>query len=243
MTTTMTIEQPSLPPHDSEAERAILGAILLSPTALGTVCELLTDQDFYDSPHRAIFAAMCRLGDADRAIDHITVSEELKRVGALQEIGGAAAVAELIQAVSSASNVTTHCRMVQEKARRRDLRRIGYHLFDRAFNEKEPLVHIVEQAEQSILAIEGVQNTQRVIPIAELVKERVSHLEQRYKQRTSVTGIPTGFKSLDKLTAGLHPGTLYIIAGRPSMGKTALALSIAAHVALTEYQPVQIFSL
>src|SRR5687767_9737961 len=137
--TTMTIEQPSLPPHDSEAERAILGAILLCPIVLGTVCELLTEPDFYDSPHRSIFAAMCRLGDAGRAIDHITVSEELKRVGALQEVGGSAAIAELIQVVPSASNVSTHCRVVQEKARRRDLRRIGYELFSQALNEKEPM--------------------------------------------------------------------------------------------------------
>lgn len=206
--TTMTIEQPSMPPHDPEAERAILGAILLCPTVLPTVSELVTEQDFYDAPHRAIFAAMCRLWDAGRAIDHITVSEELKRAGTLQEVGGSAAVAELIQTVSSAANVSTHCRVVREKARRRELRRIGYDLCAQAYDEKASLPAIVEQAEQAILGLEQTDTAQALPSIGQLVNDRLAHLDTVYKRRSPITGVPTGFKSLDKLTAGLQPGTL-----------------------------------
>ncbi|WHZ16878.1 MAG: Replicative DNA helicase (DnaB) [Nitrospira sp.] len=241
--TTMTIEQPCLPPHDLEAEQAILGAILLCPAVLATVGELVTEQDFYDAPHRAIFAAMGQLENAGRAIDHITVSEELRRTGTLQEVGGSAAVAELIQAVPSASNVMTHCRVVREKARRRELRRIGYDLCVQAYDEKASLPAIVEEAEQAILALDQANTAQAIAPIRQLVTDRLTHLETLYKQKTPITGVPTGFTSLDKLTAGLQPGTLNIIAARPSMGKTALALSIAAHVAMREHHPVQIFSL
>lgn len=241
--TTASIEQPSVPPHDQEAEQAILGAILLCPGIMATVGELVAEQDFYYSPHRAIFAAMCRLGDTGRAIDHITVSEELKRVGTLDEIGGAAVVAELIQVVPSATNATTHCRIVREKARRRDLRRIGYNLCAQAYDERESLPEIIEQSEQAILALDQANAGQATPPIDQLVKDRLEHLDALFKRKATITGIPTGFKSLDRLTTGLHPGTLNIIAARPSMGKTALALSIAAHVALREQRPVQIFSL
>lgn len=241
--TTMTIEQPCMPPHDREAEQAILGTILLCPHVLATVGELVTEQDFYSAPHRAIFAAMGRLENTGRAIDHIAVSEELRRTGILQEVGGSAAVAELIQTVSSAANVSTHCRIVREKARRRELRRIGYDLCVQAYDEKESLPVIVEEAERAILALEQTDTAQALPPIKQLVNERLIHLDTLYKRKTLITGVPTGFKSLDALTAGFQPGTLNILAARPSMGKTALALSIAANVALREQQPVQIFSL
>ncbi len=241
--TMVTLEQPTMPPHDLEAERAILGAILLCPEALATVGELVTERDFYDSHNQAIFAAMCRLLDAGRAIDHITVSEELKRTGLLEKVGGSAAIAELIDSVGSAANVITHCLVVREKARRRELRRIGFDLYSKSSDERNPLDAVVEHAEQAILAIDQTQNAQSLPSITQLVNDRVTHLETLYKRKTTITGIPTGFTSLDKLTAGLQPGTLNVLAGRPSMGKTALALTIAAHVALQEHQPVQIFSL
>lgn len=241
--TMMNLEQPSMPPHDLEAEQAILGAILLYPQILATVSELVTEQDFYDSPHRAIFTAMCRLENADRAIDHITVSEELKRAGTFQEVGGSAAVADLIQAVPSATNVATHCRMVREKAHRRSIRRIGYDLCTKAYDEKESLPAIVEQVEQAIFALDQANTVQNLPSISQLVNDRLAHLDTLYKQKSPITGVPTGFQSLDKLTAGFQPGTLNIIAARPSMGKTALALTIAAQVALCQHRPVQIFSL
>lgn len=241
--TMATTEHLAIPPHDLDAERAILGAILLCPAVLATVGELVQETDFYDSRHQAIFSAMCRLENAGSTIDHIVVSEELRREGLLEKVGGSAAVAELIETVATAANVTIHCRVVQEKARRRLLRRMAFDLFTRSNDEQEPLDALIDQAEQAIFGGQDSEQASSQITTAQLVKERLQHLQTLYKRQRPFTGISTGFAALDRLTAGLQPGTLNIIAARPSMGKTALALSIAAHVALHERLPVQIFSL
>jgi replicative DNA helicase len=236
------IEKPAMPAHDNEAEEAILGAILLAPHVFDTVCEEVTAQDFYEPSHRSIFAAMFRLGESGHPIDHITISDELKRTGELEGIGGSARVAELIQVVAAPTNVGTHCRIVREQAQRRNLRRIGYDIYLRAGDEQQPVADLVEHSEGAFLALDHA-NDGSPIPISDLVNDRLTHLEMLNRQQATVTGVPTGFRSLDKLTAGLHPGTLNIIAARTAMGKTALALSIAAHVALREHRHVQIYSL
>lgn len=234
------MEQPTIPPHDLEAERAILGAILLCPEVLATVGELIQETDFYDSRHQAIFSAMCALESKGSAIDYILVVETLKQEGQLEKVGGNAAVAELIDIVASAANVATHCRVVREKARRRELRRMAFDLYTRSIDPEHTLEELAEHAER--LAFVG-ESSQAMPAISQLVNDRINHLETLYKGRKTFTGISTGFAVLDRLTAGLQPGTLNIVAARPSMGKTALALSIAAHVALHEKLPVQIFSL
>ncbi len=240
--TITTLEQPTVPPHDYEAEEAILGAILLAPHIFDTVCEQVTAQDFYEPSHRSIFVAMCRLGESGRPIDHITISEELKKTGDLEGVGGMARVAELIQVVAAPTNVSTHCRIVREKAQRRNLRRIGHDLYVQAGDEQQRVADLIEYSEQDILALDQV-SVGGPIPISHLVNDRLTHLDMLRRQEVTITGVPTGFPSLDKLTAGLQPGTLNIIAARPSMGKTSLALAIAAHVALREHRPVQIYSL
>ncbi|MCE7976330.1 MAG: replicative DNA helicase [Nitrospira sp. NTP1] len=238
-----TAEHPALPPHDLDAERAILGAILLCPTVLATVGELVQETDFYASHHRAIFSAMCQLESAGGAIDYILVVEELRRAGLLEKVGGSAAVAGLIETVATAANVATHCRVVREKSRRRVLRQMAFDLFTRSTDERETLDALTDQAEQTIFGGRDSEQSSSRITTAQLVNERLQHLETLYKSQRPFTGISTGFAALDRLTAGLQPGTLNIIAARPSMGKTALALSIAAHVALHEQLPVQLFSL
>ena len=151
-------------------------------------------------------------------------------------------MAELIQVVAAPTNVKTHCRIVREQAQRRTLRRIGYDLYAQASDQQQPVVDLIERSEQAILALDQA-NAGGPIPISDLVNDRLTHLEMLYRQKAPITGVPTGFRSLDKLSAGLQPGTLNIIAARTSMGKTALALAIAAHVALREHQHVQIYSL
>lgn len=241
--TMLTTEHPTIPPHDLDAERAILGSILLCPEVLADVGELVEEGDFYDFRNQAIFSAMCVLESTGSAIDHILVAEALKQQGQLEKVGGNAAIAELIETVSTAANVTTHCRVVREKSRRRALRRMAFDLFKRSTDEQETIDALVEQAEQTLLGDHNADRDSAPLSTAQLVTERLHHLETLYKSQKTFTGIPTGFASLDRLTAGLQPGTLNIIAARPSMGKTALALSIAAHVALHEQMPVQIFSL
>lgn len=238
----MSLDQPIIPSHDAEAERALLGSVLICPSVLSTISELVGEQDFYDSPNREIFGAMSRLWDAGRAVDNITVTAELKRVGALQQAGGSAAIAELIQAVSSAANVMSYCRIVREKAQRRVLRRIGYDLSTQAYDEKASPPEMIEQTERSLLALDQSSNTEAPPPINRLVFDRLTHLEKVYKGQVTL-GIPTGLGSLDGLTGGLQPGSLNVIGARPSMGKTGLAITIAAHVALNEQRPVHIFSL
>lgn len=238
--TTKTMEQPAIPPHDMEAERAILGAILLRPEVLATVGELLQETDFYDSRHQAIFSGMCMLESKGTTIDYIAVVQALKQKGQLELVGGHAAVAELIEVVASAANVVAHCRVVQETARRREIRRMAFDLYSRSSDAQYALEELAEHAER--LAFVG-ESSQARPSISQLVNERLHYLETLYKSQKTFTGISTGFAALDRLTAGLQPGTLNIIAARPSMGKTALALSIAAHVALHEQLPVQIFSL
>ncbi len=238
--TIVATQQPIMPPHDLDAERAILGAILLCPEVLATVGELVQKTDFYDSRHQAIFSAMCMLESKGATIDHIVVAQALKQEGHLELVGGNAAVAELIETVASAANVVTHCRVVQEKARRRELRRMAFDLYTRSTDAEYSLEELAEHAERLAFVEEGPQ----ALPsISQLVNERINHLETLYKGQKTFTGISTGFAVLDRLTAGLQPGTLNIVAARPSMGKTALALSITVHVALYEGLPVQIFSL
>lgn len=236
------LEHPTLPPYDLEAERAILGAILLCPTVLETVGELIRESDFYDSRHRTIYAAMGELEQANRPIDHITLCEALKAADKLQQIGGSSAVAELSVAVSSAANVPTHCRIVREKAQRRNLRKIGYELCVNAIDEQEPLPHLIEHAEQAILSLEADQGDATPSSMAENVTERIRHLELLYTRKVQA-GLSTGFASLDDLTAGFKPGNLIVLAARPGMGKTALALSITAEIAIRQTLPVQVFSL
>lgn len=239
----MISELPIVPPHDLNAERAILGAVFLSPTALEYAQDIVGERDFYDSSNRAVYAAMISLSDAGEDIDHITVSQALKDAGLLERMGGAAAVAELISAVPSAANVLTHCRIVREKAQRRELRRIAGDLWSKAYEEQAALPETIEDAERAILSLAQIGTSQDHQPLAQVVSRRMIHLDQLYKRQVAITGLPTGFKSIDMLTAGFHPGTLTIIAARPSMGKSALALSIAAHVALRERQSVHLFSL
>lgn len=240
--TTITIEQPAMPPHDLDAERAILGAVLLHPPALEIVGEIIRTDDFYDARHRDIYSAMGRLEQASRQIDHITVCEALQAAGRLQQVGGAAAVAELINAVASPANVQTHCRIVREKAQRRSLRRISYELHANACDEQESLSQLIEQTEQKLLAVESDSDDAAPRSMAENVSDRLRHLDLLYKRKIQA-GLSTGLPSLDNLTAGFKPGNLIIVAARPAMGKTGLALTIAARIAIQQRLPVHVFSL
>lgn len=240
--TSSTLDHPTLPPHDLSAERVILGAILLFSWVFEIVGEMLAETDFYDSRHQAIYAAMCRLDQANRPIDHLTVCDALKAANQLEFVGGSSGVAELQAEVSSAANIQTHCRIVREKAQRRSLRKIGYELSIQAADEQEPLLQLIEQAEQSILALEHNQRDEGPRLMAENVNERV-HFLQELSAGKIQAGISTGFPSIDSITAGLKPGNLYIIAARPGMGKTALVMTIAAHIAIRLKRAVHFYSL
>lgn len=240
--TSPSLDHPTLPPHDLEAERVILGAVLLFSWVFEIVGELLCEADFYDSRNQVIYAAMCRLDQANEPIDHLTVCNTLRAANQLEFVGGSSAVAELQAEVSTAANIQTHCLIVREKAQRRSLRKIGYELSIQAIDQQDSLPEIIEKAEQAILAIEGNRKNEGPRPIAENVAERV-HFLQEIASGKIQAGISTGFSSLDSLTAGLKQGNLYIVAARPGMGKTAFVMNIASFIALQLKRPVHFFSL
>lgn len=229
--------------QDLEAERAVLGSLLLDPASFDLAADLLGESDFARSAHRTIFGAMHRLVDRDDPLDNLTLSDELQRAGQLEAVGGAAYLAELIQDTPSAANLRAHCRIVREQAQRRRLIQIGATLQLQAQDPERSVADVVETAERELLAVQQGTRTGNDTPIGEIVIERLARLQEIQRNPAMITGVPTGFPELDTLLGGLHAGNLVIIGARPSMGKTSLALNIAAHLAFEQGLPVLIFSL
>lgn len=232
-----------LPPQNEEAERAILGAIMLEKDAVGLAREKITEADFYRKEHRLIFAAMSRLYAADAAIDAITVAEALAKDGVLELVGGQAYLADLVGGVATAANVAYHASIVKEKALLRKLISTATGIVSDAFEAAEDADLILDRAQRDIYAVAesarkgGFEPMQRIVPAA------FKTIEEAFRNKSDVTGLRTGFVELDQYLAGLQKSDLIILAARPSMGKTALALNIAYNVATRERAPVAIFSL
>ncbi len=233
----------ALPPQDLEAEQSVLGAILLDGALLSTVSGILARHDFYKSAHAVIYDAMEALADDGQPIDHLTLSDQLRKTGQLESVGGSSYLAELLSCVSSTANIKHHCQMVQEKSLRRRLGQAGLELHRKAYDEQEPLSELLDTTEKHIFAVVQGQDVTTFEPLGGLLKGSLDDLDRLYKRRTAVTGVPSGFPSIDRMTAGWQPGDLVIIGARPSMGKTSLALGMALHAALKEKLVVGIFSL
>jgi len=232
-----------LPPQNLEAERAILGAIMLDPDALGVALDEVSADDFYRPEHRCIFTAMCRLFEAGAPIDGITVAEELERQGELQRAGGADYLADLIEGTATAANILYHCRIVREKAVLRRLIHVTGEIAGEAYEGAQETSTILDHAQDRIYAIAEKQQTQAYAALSDVVPVAFQRINEAYQDKKEVTGLPTGFADFDRMTAGLQPSDLIILAARPSMGKTALAINIATNVALKQKKAVAIFSL
>lgn len=231
-----------MPPHNIDAEQAVLGAILLDGEALIRVSAILTADDFYHEGHREIYRAALNLHDRGDAVDLVTVIEELRRAGTLDKIGGAAYVASLADLVPTTANVEYYARIVQEKALLRTLIRVAARIAEMGYEENESAARLVDQAEQMILEL-GAQRAPGVFTaIKDILAETWERIEQVY-EHGRISGIPTGFVDLDRVLSGFQPADLIILAARPSMGKTSLAMSIAHQVARHQGLPVGIFSL
>jgi replicative DNA helicase len=237
------LSQPRLPPQNVEAEQAILGAVLLDKEAMPKVEELLVDQDFYRTGHQKIYRAMLTLSERDEAIDQITLTEHLRGTGDLESVGGAAYLAELVAITPSAANVRYHCRVVKDKALLRNLISSTTDVLTRAYDAAESAEELLESAEQAVFRIGESKLGQGFYPLKDVIKESLDVVDELHKLGKSVTGVPTGFTELDDLTAGLQPSDLVILAARPSMGKTSLALGMAINAAVKYGQKVGIFSL
>lgn len=232
-----------IPPQALEAERAVLGGVLLEPEAATKAVEIVSPEAFYRPAHGMIFRAMIALFMRREPIDVMTLSEELRKSGVLDEIGGIAALTDLVDSVPTAANIDHYAKIVLDKYILRQLIRASGEISGECYRSSEPSDTVLDRAEQKIFKISEYRVSQGFIHIKDILKERFEEIQRVHETRKSVTGLPSGFIDLDKYTAGFHPGDLVIIAGRPSMGKTSFALNISQHVGLAERKPVAFFSL
>jgi replicative DNA helicase len=232
-----------IPPHNLEAERALLGAILLEPAILARAIELLGADEFYKDGHRKIYAAMVRLFERSEPADVLTVTEELKRAGELDEVGGQAALATLMEEATVATQFGAYAQIVRDKAQLRELIRVAREITEHGFEETEDVKALVDRAEQMVFRISERRLQKSALPVREILTRTIEHIETLYRRKEHVTGVPTGFVDLDRLTAGFQRADFIIIAGRPSMGKTAFALNVAQQVAVEDTRAVLFFSL
>lgn len=232
-----------VPPQNLEAEMSVLGAVLQSNEAFMKCLELLRPEQFYRDAHRKIFAAASGLFGRGEPVDLITITNELRRRGELDEVGSSAFLASLVDAVPTGANVAYHARIVRDKALLRQLIAVATDIVGLGFADQEEADQVLEQAEQQIFELSEDRVRRAFLPLKSILKDTFEQVEKLFDRRTQVTGVPTGFEDLDMKTAGFQPSELIIIAGRPSMGKTSFALNIARNAAIEEQIPVGIFSL
>jgi replicative DNA helicase len=218
-------------PHNLEAERSVLGAILVHNDAFNLAAQVIDSGDFYRDAHRRIFDRMVALNERHDAIDFVTLKEELARSGQLDDVGGPSYIASLADGVPRATNVEYYARIVKEKSTLRNLIYAANKILANAYEAEQESDLILDDAESSIFAVADDRLKAGFVPMRDLVKESFPKIEQLFEQKRLVTGVPTGFADLDEMTRGLQGGDLIIVAARPSMGKTSLVLNIAQHVA------------
>ena len=232
-----------IPPQSLEAEESVLGGILLDNTAVDRVLEFVRADDIYREAHRRIFRAQLALAERNEPVDLITLAETLRQRGELQDVGGAAYLAELAERVPTAANVNHYARIVREKAILRSLISTATEIATKGYEDTRDVKDLLDRAEQSIFAISEREVKPAFVRIDALMNATFKIVEKLHQQKQAVTGVTTGFIDLDRLTAGLQPSDLIIIAARPSMGKTAFALNIASNAALRGGYGVAVFSL
>ncbi|UCC66090.1 MAG: replicative DNA helicase [Deltaproteobacteria bacterium] len=232
-----------VPPQSIEAEQSILGGILIENDALNKVLEVLEDRDFYREAHQKIFHCMAALYERNEPLDLITLTNELKKTKELEEIGGASYLASLVDSVPTAANIVYYAKIVKEKSILRKLISTATEIVTQSYQEGKEIEDFLDEAEQAIFRISEHRVKPAFLPIKEIVKESFKVIEKLYEKKELITGVPSGFKDLDRKTAGFQCADLIIVAGRPSMGKTALCLNIAQYAAINSQVPAAIFSL
>jgi len=232
-----------LPPQNLEAEESLLSAILIDNTTLLDVIEILSPDDFYRSAHQKIFAAMGDLFTRNEPVDPVTLMNILEEKGHLEAVGGASYLAKLVEVVPIAINARHYAKIVYDKSALRNLIARAHEIAKRCFEDGGDVDALIDFAESAIFMIADSKSTQSFHPISKIIERNIDALEERQGNKALVTGIPSGFIDLDHLTSGFQDSDLIIIAARPSMGKTALALNIARNAAVDTGVPVAIFSL
>jgi replicative DNA helicase len=230
-------------PHNAEAEKTVLGAVLVDNSAFNAAAEILSRDDFHKEAHRRLFDGMAALSERSQPIDLVTLKDELLRASALESVGGAAYLASLVDGLPRIANVEPWCRIIKEKSVLRSLIHAGNRIVHSCYEAEEDASVLLDRAEKSIFDIAEHRIRQGFVGVKDVVKDSFRTIEQLAESRELVTGLPTGFVDLDYYTSGLQKGDLIIIASRPSMGKTALCLNVAQHVARATGHPVGVFSL
>jgi replicative DNA helicase len=233
-----------LPPQNLEAEQSVLGAIILDNEALPKAMEVLGgDEDFYKDSHRRLYRAMLELFNRGEPVDIITLTDYLRKTDELESIGGIAYLSFLANSILTAANVRYHSKIVREKALLRSLLNAASHITSTVYEDDLEADEMVDYAEKIIFEIAENRIKVSFSNVKDLMKDTFKSIQHLYEKKEAVTGIPSGFKDLDELTAGFQRGDLIIIGGRPGMGKTAFAMNIAQHVGINTKEPVAIFSL
>ena len=235
--------QDRIPPQNIEAEQAVLGAIFLEPSAFITASEILTADDFYRNAHQKIFQVFAKLNDAGKAVDLVTVAEELSATRQLEDAGGLSYLSELAASVPTAANIAYYAGIVAEKALLRRLIRTATHIAQEGYTREDDVDELLDEAERSIMEVAQRKNAGDFKHIKDVLVSTYDNIEMLHNRKGDVTGIPTGFYELDRMTAGFQRNDLIIVAARPSVGKTAFALNIAQNVGTKTEENVAIFSL
>ncbi len=232
-----------IPPQSLEAEFSVLGGLMLDSEAFDQIADLIEINDFYNPSHQIIYRTIVELHQKNQPIDLVTVTNHLVSKNELEQIGGNAYLLNLLEKVISAANIDTHAKIIREKSLLRRLISTSTSLIEKSYsNEFSDVEALIDFAEGEILKVGEEKSTNGLIGSMEIVKASIEKIEELYKRKTDVTGVPTGFHELDKMTSGLHGGELTIIAARPSMGKTAFSLNLASHMTLRAKKSVAYFS-
>lgn len=232
-----------VPPQNVEAEQSVIGAMLIEREAISKVAEFLRPEDFYREAHRLIYTTIMDLFNKNDAVDMVTVTENLRKLDKLESVGGISYITSLANSIPTAANVIYHARIIEEKSLLRLLINAATEIAGMGYEGSDEATQILDHAERKILEVSGRKMGRDFTPISTIVMDTFNKIEQLYASKGGITGLPTGFKDLDRLTSGLQPSDLVLIAARPSMGKTAFVLNIAQHIAIKEKKAVAFFSL
>ena len=232
-----------VPPQNLEAEMSVLGSMLMEEEAIAQAIEFLEEESFYHKAHRKTFSAILSLYDKGRAVDLVTLTERLRKQGDLEEVGGAAYLTSLINSVPTAANVEYYARIVQEKAILRNLINTATQIVVESYSDRQEVDLFLDKVESLVFNISQRRIRRDFVSVKELIHDSIELAETLTQRKQLVTGLPTGFTDFDTLTSGLQPSDLIIVAGRPSMGKSSLAINIALHVGVEKKVPVAFFSM
>ncbi|NQT22840.1 MAG: replicative DNA helicase [Candidatus Omnitrophica bacterium] len=232
-----------IPPQNLEAESAVLGAMLLEKEAIGVAVELIDSFAFYNEANKIIFSCISKLYDLNKAVDTITLIEELKKESRLDEIGGPTYITGLTASIPTAANIEYYLKIVREKAVLRNLISTSSQIISESYDASSDVDTLLDKAERMVFDIASRKVESKTFSLKDIIKDSIETIDNLYQRKAHVTGLPTGFHDFDTITAGLHSSDFIVVAGRPSMGKSALVGCMAEHIGVVEKKPIAFFSL